>query len=218
MKFAVFSDFDGTISKRDIGYSIFHHFSGGKNDALLPDWKSGKMTSREVLLAEAEMVTATPEEIFEYIDRFEIDDYFTGFKAVCREYRFPLTVLSDGLDIYIKRLFDKYNLSDLKFYANHAELVNNSIEIQFNHTNQQCQSCGICKGEVIRDFRISQDDELQIIFIGDGYSDVCATKEADILFAKKDLKKYCDANKISYNSYNNFNDILIILKQLDIIS
>ena len=63
MKLALFTDFDGTISKRDVGYSLFHHFSDGKNDLFLPDWKEGRMTTRECLLKEAELVTATKAEL-----------------------------------------------------------------------------------------------------------------------------------------------------------
>lgn len=217
MKTAIFSDFDGTISKRDVGYSLFHHFSNGKNDELLPDWKSGKMTTRDCLLAEAAMVNAPAEEILRFIDDIELDDHFTDLIAVCKKQDIPLKIVSDGLDFYIRHLFQKYGLSDLTFYANRAELINNQIKIHFDHQNTSCTRCGICKGELIRKFRESQNDPYHIIFIGDGYSDACGAKEADILFAKKDLKEYCINQKIDFISYNTFNDILTEMKQRDFI-
>ena len=217
MKYAIFSDFDGTISTRDVGYSLFHHFSGGRNDALLPDWKAGRMTSREVLVAEAEMVDASPEQIYEFIDSIGIDQEFPTLMNLCAINEIPIKILSDGLDVYIKYLLEKADLSHLDFKANNAKLIDNTIKIHFNHTNKSCTSCGICKGEVIKDFRESQTEPYQIIFIGDGYSDVCATKEADILFAKKDLKEYCIKNEINFIPYNNFDDIMLILKEKKII-
>lgn len=217
MKTAIFSDFDGTISLKDVGYSLFHHFSNGKNDALLPDWKSGAMSTRDCLLAEAAMVNATPEEIYKFIDTIGIDQDFATLMTIAQKKSIPLKILSDGLDVYIKYLLEKANLSNLDFLANHAKLANNTIEITFDHTNKKCQRCGICKGEIITDFKDSQDEQYQIIFIGDGYSDICAAKEADILFAKKDLKEYCIKEDINFISYSNFNDILTELKQRDII-
>ncbi len=217
MKTAIFSDFDGTISLKDVGYSLFHFFSDGKNDALLPAWKSGEMSTRDCLLAEAEMVNATPEEIYAFIDKIGIDMAFPKLLTICQEKSIPLKILSDGLDVYIKYLLEKEGLGGLDFLANHAELVNNTIEISFQHTNKECKSCGICKGEILREFRENHDEPYQIVFIGDGYSDVCAAKEADILFAKKDLKEYCTNNDIKFIPYDNFNEIITELKQRDII-
>ncbi len=217
MKTAIFSDFDGTISLKDVGYSLFHHFSNGKNDELLPDWKSGVMSTRDCLLAEAAMVNASPDEIYKFIDTIGIDPDFPKLLTICQEKSIPLQILSDGLDIYIKYLLEKANLTNLDFLANHAELVNNTIEITFDHENKRCQRCGICKGEIISGFRESKDEPYQIIFIGDGYSDICAAKEADILFAKKDLKEYCIKEDINFISYTHFDEIVLELKQRNIL-
>jgi 2,3-diketo-5-methylthio-1-phosphopentane phosphatase len=207
MNLAVFCDFDGTISLRDVGYSVFHHFSNGKNEELLPDWFSGKMTTRDCLIAEAEMVNASSEELYDFVDKIDIDPTFPGFVDLCDSNQVPLSILSDGLDFYIKHLLGKNKLSHLKFVTNKAILEDNKIRIEFPHDNVECKSCGICKGEVIQNFRKNQNGEYKIIFIGDGYSDACAAKEADILFAKKDLVDYCNKNNIDYLSYDNFCDV-----------
>ncbi len=175
------------------------------------------MSTRDCLLAEAAMVHASPEEIYSFIDTIGIDSDFPKLLTIAQEKSIPLKILSDGLDVYIKYLLEKANLSNLDFMANRAELVNNTIEITFDHTNKECKRCGICKGEVITEFKEKQNEPYQIVFIGDGYSDVCAAKEADILFAKKDLKEYCIDKGINFISYDNFNDIITELKQRDII-
>lgn len=213
---AIFSDFDGTISKRDVGYNIFHHFSGGRNDAILPDWKSGKMTTRECLNMEAEMVHATKEEILKFIDDFDIDNHFKTFVDKCREADHPLMLLSDGLSFYIEHILGKNGLSHLKFIANVGTLENNSITVSYPYDNKSCKRCGICKGERLRDFKESCKEECRTVFIGDGYSDACAAAEADILFAKKDLKRYCTDKNISFFSYNDFGDVIKELTNLGI--
>ncbi len=213
---AIFSDFDGTISRRDVGYSIFHHFSDGKNDELLPDWKSGKMSTRDCLLKEAELVSSPASEIEKYIDQFEIDRYFEPFVNQCAAHDFPLTIISDGLDFYIRYILEKNGLDHLDFIANRGILENNTIKIEFPYENKSCGRCGICKGEQIRNFRADQDGESRIIFIGDGYSDVCAAAEADILFAKKDLKEYCTNKNLTFIDYDNFQDVTDRLVELGI--
>lgn len=217
MKYAVFSDFDGTISARDVGYAVFHHFSGGKNDEFLPDWKSGKMTTRDCLLAEAALVKASADEIIEFIDKIDIDQTFPAFVKMCDKNDMPLMILSDGMDFYIKHLLAKHNLSHLKYLTNHARLVDNTIKIEFPRQNKSCPSCGICKGEIIQEFKQEQTEEYRIIFIGDGYSDACGAKEADYLFAKKDLVKYCNDKNINYFNYTSFTDVTDKIKELGII-
>ncbi len=207
MKTIIFCDFDGTISRRDVGYSLFHHFSNGENEKLLPDWKAGRMSSRECLTREAAMVHASSEEILEFLDQFEIDPGFTDFELKCRQNDIPLMVVSDGLDFYIKRILGRNKLDHLSVTCNIGKLNSHSIQIEFPRTNRECLRCGSCKGEIIQEYCSSLSEPCRTIFIGDGYSDTCATREADLLFAKKDLERYCLAHGITYNKYDTFFDI-----------
>ncbi|MBU8934105.1 MAG: MtnX-like HAD-IB family phosphatase [candidate division Zixibacteria bacterium] len=206
-KVAVFCDFDGTIARRDVGYSIFHHFSGGRNDELLPDWKAGRLSSRDCLLKEAQMSPLTKEKLYRYLNRFELDPGFPQFARKCQEAGIGLFILSDGLDLYIDYLLRREGLEHLPVIANHGYVEDNRLIIEFPHTNHNCTKCGSCKGERIREYRQSQEGELQIVFVGDGFSDACATTEADILFAKKDLEQHCRMNNIDFQLYDNFFDV-----------
>lgn len=210
----VFCDFDGTITTRDVGYWLFHHFSNGRNVDLIPDWKSGAMSSREVLTAEAALVTASSEDIFAFLDTFELDPGFVAFDRFCQKNNIPLVILSDGLDFYIEHIFARHNLTHLPITANAGFVENNGIRIEYPHTNSSCRRCGSCKKERMREYMENQAKGIRTVFIGDGYSDICAAREVDLLFAKKDLEEYCLAENISYNSYGSFFDIAEKLTQL----
>lgn len=214
----IFCDFDGTISRKDVGYNIFHHFSNGKNDALLPDWKSGAMTTRECLRREAEMVNASKDEIYDFIGKFELNDGFVEFVSLCRDSKLPMTILSDGLDFYIKFLLGRENLGQIPVLSNIGRLENRTIQIEFPHKNRVCKSCGSCKAERIAEFRAAVPGETMAIFIGDGYSDACATREADLIYAKKDLEVYCREKKIDYRPFDTFFDVISDLTDKGIIS
>lgn len=218
MKTAVFCDFDGTVTRRDVGYSIFHHFSGGRNDDLLPDWKSGKMTTRECLTQEAAMVKASADEIYRFIDRFELDAGFLDFVELCRRNDAPLMIASDGLDFYIRHILGKHGLEGLMLPTNVGRPENGGLTVEFPVGNRSCPRCGVCKGERIATFREASSGEYRIVFVGDGYSDACAAKEADILFAKKDLARYCQAGKIPYLEFDSFHDVSRELVQMELLA
>jgi len=211
---AVFCDFDGTISRRDVGYSIFHHFSDGRNDELLPDWMSGRMSSREILRAEAAMAPLTETELYGYLDGFEIDAGFAPFVERCRQQGIDLQVVSDGCDLYINYLLAKHDLADLPVITNHAYVGDGHLVIEFPHENKTCTKCGSCKGERIREYREKHDEDTRIIFVGDGFSDACATDEADLVFAKKDLERYCRMHNIEFTKFDTFFDVARELESL----
>jgi 2,3-diketo-5-methylthio-1-phosphopentane phosphatase len=213
---AVFCDFDGTVAKRDVGYNLFHHFSNGRTDALLPDWKAGRLSTRDCLRLEAEMVTATRDQIVSFVDQFELDETFPTFVEFCRARRIPLTILSEGMDLYINRLLEKNGLSDVPVHCNRGLFVDGRLKIDFPYTERTCEGCGNCKAARMIEFRRHLGPEDRLVFVGDGYSDACGASEADIIFAKKDLERYCQSDGISYYSFRNFDDVTAQLRRREL--
>ena len=205
-RFAIFCDFDGTIARRDVGYHMYHHFSNGENEKLIPEWKSGALSTRECMTIESGMVHTTPQEFYAYIDTHELDPTFAPFAARCREQELPLTVISDGLDLYIIRLFQKFEIPPLPLIANRGELIDGGLKVTFPYPDPHNTGGGVCKGDRIREFR-QKHDPITVIFVGDGLSDIGAIDQTDLLFAKKDLARYCDRQNIPYNAFNSFAEV-----------
>jgi len=213
----IFCDFDGTAAQRDVGYHLFHHFSNGRNEELIPDWKAGRISSREILERETEMVTATPEEVYRFLDDFDLSPGFVEFVELCRRNHTPPTLLSEGMDFYISYLLDRHGVSGLEVISNVGQFKDGTIEISFPHINHSCERCGSCKGERMAEYKARLSGEFTTVFVGDGLSDVCAVNEADILFAKKDFEQYCQSHKIAYNSFSSFFDVAERLVELGLL-
>lgn len=207
MHTAVFCDFDGTITRRDVGYNLYHHFSNGRVEELIPEWQAGRLSTRDCLTLEVEMVSATADEVYQFVDQFEVDTTFPEFAARLKAQNLPLMVASEGMEFYIKRLLARHELDYLPVSSNIGHLENDGIRIVFPHTVRRCPGCGNCKAARISEYRASIDGECRIIFIGDGYSDACGAREADLVFAKKDLVQYCQDERISYTGFDNFDDV-----------
>jgi len=76
-----------------------------------------------------------------------------------------------------------------------------------------CGKCGTCKTAILKRYRLLYKN---IVYIGDGFSDICASKEADIVFAKNILYEKCLEAGKECILYNNFKEIKEILKKLNI--
>jgi 2,3-diketo-5-methylthio-1-phosphopentane phosphatase len=211
----IFSDFDGTFTARDVGNRIFTYFSGGENRRLVDEWKKGLMTSRECLLREASLTRVSKREFYRFLDDFELARGAKEFWEATRAQQIPFIILSDGLDLYIEYILAKNNLP-IQFHANKASLVDGRLKIEFPYGNNSCPRCGSCKGERIKETvaEIAENREgVEIIFIGDGLSDICALPESDVIFARGDLLNYCQVHDFKAIEYGDFFDILEWMKK-----
>ncbi|MBD3290397.1 HAD-IB family phosphatase, partial [candidate division KSB1 bacterium] len=176
----------------------------------IDDWKAGLISSKECFSRCCEMTVVTEGQFNEFADQQQIDPYFIEFVKYCDAHGFPITVLSDGMKNYIERILDRYGLGNLTIHSNHLIFENgNKIRPQFPYFGLGCPNCANCKGYHID---TPKQGEL-IVYIGDGLSDRCGAKKADIIFAKDDLKTFCIENNISYFEYENFGDILRDVKR-----
>lgn len=201
----VFVDFDGTVTKQDVGNAFFRKF-GNEEEAVkaVAKWKNGELSGRDLTLIEAEHLKVGEEEALSYIENFEIDLTFKTFLSFCKENAVEVTVLSDGLDFYIKRIFTVNGILDVPFFPNRVHFGLHGIEIEFPYQSD-CTKCANCKGYQILT-RTGIDDV--IVYVGNGFSDRCAVQYADIVFAKDELLKYCEDNNITYFPFSSFDDVL----------
>jgi len=207
----IFVDFDGTITKQDVGNSFFRKF-GNEAESLrfVEKWKSGELSGHDLTLKEAEFVRVNEEGALKYVEGFEIDSTFKTFASFCKENSMDVTVLSDGLDFYIKRIFEVNGISGMQFYSNLAHFESDRIGIEFPYQSD-CTKCGNCKGYQILT-RTGVDDF--IVYIGNGFSDRCAVQYADMIFAKDELLKYCEENNITFFPFENFGDVVNKLRKI----
>ncbi|MCX7798360.1 MAG: MtnX-like HAD-IB family phosphatase [Melioribacter sp.] len=213
-QFKIFVDFDGTITKEDIGELMFLKFGDEqKAKEIVNDWINEKINARQSWLLLCKTIqNLNIEEFDEFIFKTEIDESFKKFVEYCKVNNYELRVLSDGLDYYIKKILTKENLSELEVYSNKLTFDENGNLIPlFPYTDEECNRCANCKRNHVLNF--SGEEEFSI-YIGDGYSDICPAQYCDFIFAKKSLLKYCEINRITYFPYSNFNDIIIKLEEL----
>lgn len=216
----IFIDFDGTITSRDVGDALFERFGGSASVTAVQEYREGKISAVECFRRECEACGNVPRKALdEFLDGQEIDQTFIDFVAFCRVRSLGCTIVSDGMDHYIGHILAGNGLHDIEFHSNSLELVpagdGGSVRFQPHFPNQDetCDRCASCK----RNHMLTQssDDDI-IVYVGEGYSDRCPVRFADVVFAKDDLLVYCQSENISYIEYRTFSDIrLRLAKMLD---
>jgi 2,3-diketo-5-methylthio-1-phosphopentane phosphatase len=212
--FKIFVDFDGTITKQDIGESIFRRFGNKeKVDSIIKKLLSNEITAKQCWLSLCDSVDKLEKkELDEFIDSLEIDHTFHNLVDYSKKNKMELFVISDGFNYYIDRVFEKENLRDIKYYSNKLEIdLNNKLVPTFPYLDQNCTTSANCKRNHIIN---NSGEEEYTIFIGDGNSDKYTVQFCDFIFAKDDLLKYCEIERITYFPFNNFNDVIEKIDEL----
>jgi len=214
----VFVDFDGTITKPDVGDAMFERFGGPKCVEAVEEYRMGSISAVECFRRESAACGEVERRTLDrFLDAQEIDETFISFVAFCKDRELDLTILSDGMDYYLRRILERHGVGEVKFYANHLELVpvdgsgNVRLEPAFPYTDEICDRCACCK----RNHMLTRSaDEDVIVYVGEGYSDRCPARYADAVFAKDELLKYCQQENISYFEYHAFADVKERLRAL----
>ena len=214
----VICDFDGTISQQDVGIAVIEALNLQEAWEIELRWRRGEIGSMECLAQQWGMVKLPATELLALIDSLPVDWHFLRFVELCRQRRVGLVVVSDGLDIYVDRMLARMGFSPcsgekaasredscLPRFVNHADLTRDGVKVTFPHRSDDCALCANCKTAHL--FRLRPHFS-RTIYIGDGYSDCCPARYADIVFAKAHLAEFCQQQRLPHIAFNDFSDIL----------
>ena len=205
----IVSDFDGTITKTDTLSKFLEDYADPKWLDIENDWREGKFGSQECLVKQFALVpNLTPELIDNFLDTMEIDEGFIPFALRAKKNGIPIVILSDGLDYFINKILEKNKIDFVNVITNHAYFggkYNTDIIIEFPNDSKHCSNnAGTCKCKVVKNLKKRYK---KVVYIGDGASDFCVSKEPDIVYAKSGLAEYCKRNNLKHIEFKNYSDI-----------
>jgi 2-hydroxy-3-keto-5-methylthiopentenyl-1-phosphate phosphatase len=212
-KIAVFCDFDGTVTKLDLGDEVFKRF--GEFEPYHTELRAGRLNIREYwqILCSSLKPGIDRQTIADFADECEVDPYFAQFVKFCSEKDIPVSILSDGFDVYIEPVLKLLGLDEMTVFCNKLIFNGDDRAVPvYQYASESCEClCASCKRNAMLD---SVDDDTIIVFAGDDYSDFCAAEHSDIVFAKKALAAWCNEKRIPHYPYSNFFDVIRILGKL----
>jgi len=212
-EFKVFVDFDGTITETDVGEALFREFGDKEiSDAIVNELLNDRISSRECWIKLCDSIPSIDKnKLDEFIGKMNVESTFENLIKHCKEKRIELYVLSDGFDYYVDKILEKNNITGIKVFSNHL-IVKDKLIPEFPYYDEACFSSSNCKRNHI--LNNSSEDEFTV-FIGDGNSDKDAVEYCDFVFAKNDLLRHCEMERITFFPYTDFNDVVKKLNELD---
>jgi 2-hydroxy-3-keto-5-methylthiopentenyl-1-phosphate phosphatase len=186
-------DWDGTCTVRDSLVAAVHELG----DASV--YEREFASYGEALAAEVATIRVTAEAAAEWaIENVQVRP---GLHELAERYR-PL-IVSSGLPQLILPVLGREGL-ELEVRSNFAEPSPDGWLVRFRHEGL-CPVCGDrCK-------RRSLPETGPIVFVGDGWSDRCASLACDRVFARDGLAAYLQDERVPYEPFDTLHDVAAAL-------
>ena len=199
----IFSDFDGTVTSHDSIVFLTEVFGGGpeyRRD-ILKRFERGELDLFQIIEQELASVKVPWEEAARALkERISVDPEFPAFVDWCRGQRYPLSVVSSGIQRVVALFIGHLGVP---FFAHPVEFRPEGWRYRRDRRSD--------KEELLRKAR---SDERKIVYIGDGISDISVLGHTDWLFAKSRLARYCSENGISFFPFDSFHEVRERLERL----
>jgi 2-hydroxy-3-keto-5-methylthiopentenyl-1-phosphate phosphatase len=186
-------DWDGTCTVRDSLVAAVHELGD-------PSVYEREFASYgEALAAEVETIRVTAEEAAEWaIENVQVRP---GLHELAELYQ-PV-IVSSGLPQLILPVLGREGL-ELEVRSNFAKPSADGWQVRFRHDGP-CPVCGDrCK-------RRSLPESRPLVFVGDGWSDRCASLACDRVFARDGLARYLDDEGVPYEGFDTLHDVAAAL-------
>jgi len=205
-------DFDGTVTDRDIGADVVRRFAApgweeGLRQHMRNEWPIAGLQRWEAGLLPSDRLDEMEAFALE-IGRLrpglkELLDYAAGNGV-------SVEIASAGFEFYVTAILEHEGLQHLTALVPRLEPDGTpgkgaAFRLTYPPGAVTCERIGLCKCERLWQL---QREGRRAFLVGDGMSDYCAAEQADLVFARASLARYCEERAIPYVGFEDFTDVL----------
>ncbi|MDB5328247.1 MAG: phosphoserine phosphatase [Phycisphaerales bacterium] len=210
-EFEVWIDFDGTITQLDVLDELIRGFaSSDRWRQTEARWMAGETGSFECLREEFEVLSVDEPTLAAFVATIPIDPGAGPLFSLLRTAGVPFTILSDGVDSFIRSVLERGALGTVAVRANQVSHRDRRLQLICPHRFNECESrAAHCK---CRSAELLAHPRRLSIYIGDGRSDLCPARKADIVFAKGTLAQLLADEGRQFHRFDSLSEVADALR------
>ena len=204
---ALFVDFDGTIVNDDTAQLALDRFGEPGWARIDEALERGEISFEDSLRQEFATLNAPPKTIIDEVSRLiSFRPNFDRLIDYCRSTLLPITVVSGGLDFCIQHLLNRGDwLRFVKICAPVSHFTGSGYTLTFPEATRYGSTSfkdGLVRYEKARGSRV--------FFVGNGYGDLSAAKEATFVFAIRGSKlaHLCREQEVKHMAVDDFQEVI----------
>ena len=205
-------DYDGTMTTHECNEVALQPFVGDPWWELEEESYNDRMSHAEVFDRQIALITAPRAELIRRLVEVAepmpgLHDFFIALQARGGE----AAIVSAGIREAIEAFWRRLDLPPTELFA--SELVGAGPDggppyhLEFSDALGDCPRCGprSCKAAILH--RLRRPGDVVLVF-GDGPSDLCPAREADLVFARGHLAERCEQEGLEWRPLTDFAAVL----------
>jgi 2-hydroxy-3-keto-5-methylthiopentenyl-1-phosphate phosphatase len=201
-RFLAFLDYDGTATTRECNEVVLQQLVGDAWRPLEDEVRAGRMSHAVCFDRQIGLVEAPRAKLLGAMaDAAEPAPGLADFLAAVRDGGGRTVVVSAGFREVIATFWRRHDLPPVELVASELDGVGQAggppYRVAYSPRLGDCPRCGpaSCKAAVLRALRRPGD----VVWVfGDGASDLCPAREADLVFARGHLADLCAAEGLPW--------------------
>ena len=204
-------DFDGTITRNNLSVLLRENFAHGDWQKIDSDYLNGRITVEQSNKLQFALIKEPKDKLQEFVrQHIEVKPGFLQFVRYCQDNGTSLVIVSSGLDFYIETVLAQIGMTDLELHCGQTSFSEDGIIVSY------CDPEGNIINEGFKKKYLAwlKKRDTNIIYIGDGLSDLEAARDADYVFATGPLLKLLSTESVVCSGFSDFYDLLQQLRLL----
>jgi 2-hydroxy-3-keto-5-methylthiopentenyl-1-phosphate phosphatase len=205
---ALFFDFDNTLTDGDILDQVIEAFSPNE---LWRDWENGyaegRLPARECLRRQMENLRVTRDVLLDFLSRVRIDPAFPAIVEWAKAREVDVIIVSDSFLPLIHYVLRTNGIDIVPVLANDLSFCGDRLIPAFPFCDPASERSANAKARHLAPYSANN-----IVFAGDGRSDLDAALAADVVFAKSTLAKELRARGVAFHSFETLEPVLEFLE------
>ncbi len=204
---AAVSDFDGTITLRDVGDHLLLHY-GFADKKTIEESYSLKVRVEDFMKRAFAGAALTEKVIADFVrEKVKARRGFREFILFCEANGVPFEIASGGVDLYADPFFEAHGVKVRSFFGR-ARVVKGGVRITYPFLRRMDLS-SFKESRVLRQKRSGR----RVVFFGDGPNDLKAAAAADKVYAAGRLYRLCRERGIAASRLEDFSRAASFLKK-----
>lgn len=213
MKIAVQFDFDGTVTEEDVSFLLLDTFVGSVWREYHKEYDAGNISVAAFNRWVFGLMKADRRAMTELVLTSERVRLRSGFREVvdyCLEKGFRVVIVSHGLLFYIEAILKNLGIDGVEVYAAENEFFPGGMKVRYLGPEGAELEAGFKEAytEMLR------QEGYEVVYVGNGSSDIYPARHAQYVFATDNLLKRCRQEKMPCTPFTDFFDVIRGLEAL----
>ena len=194
--------------------------TGTENDSgnwrkFLQDYIAGRIAVGTFNRMAFAMVRADRQTLVNFTlksDQVKVRSGFTELLKYCSENDYEFIIVSNGLAFYIEAILEDMGIKGIEVFAAQSRFHPEGMKVKYVGPNGSQLEAGFKEAHTELLKRRGYD----VVYVGNGISDIHPAKQALHVFATGDLLELCWETKMKCTPFNDFNDVVRVLEALSL--